>query len=111
MTPPLKVTSIDSPASDRAYPERIYNNPSSTVFDPWAEVFASWRRVIEGAPVENKPKLLAMMAADAALWADAHRQQAVDDVRAVATELGFVTKFGEVTVQDAIATGFAGGGT
>jgi hypothetical protein len=50
-----------------------------------------------------------MMARDAASWADAQRQQAIDDIWEVATELGLVTKFGVVAVQDAIASGFAGG--
>jgi hypothetical protein len=85
-------------------PERALPPP-----DRAAEVFASWVRVIEGAPLQNKPALLAMMARDAAVYADSVRQQFVDDVWWVAGELGLVTTFGVVAVQDAIASGFAGG--
>jgi hypothetical protein len=79
------------------------------VVDSAELVFASWVRVIESAPIKNRPALLRMMARDAASWADAQRQQAIDDIWEVATELGLVTKFGVVAVQDAIASGFAGG--
>jgi hypothetical protein len=34
--------------------------------DPVIEVFASWSRVIAGAPIENRPALFGMMARDAA---------------------------------------------
>jgi hypothetical protein len=77
--------------------------------DPVAEVFASWSRVIAGATIENKPTLLFMMARDAATWADAQRQQAIDEVWAVAAGLGLIKLLGAVAVQDAIASGFAGG--
>jgi hypothetical protein len=42
--------------------------------DAAVEVFASWVRVLEKAPIENRPKLLAMMARDARDWAESQRQ-------------------------------------
>jgi hypothetical protein len=74
--------------------------------DPIAGVFASWSRVIAGAPIENKPTLLFMMARDAATWADAHRQQAIDDVWYVANELGLIDKFGTFHCQHILAAAF-----
>ena len=40
--------------------------------DPAVDVFASWSRVIAGAPIENKPALFGMMARDAAVYARPH---------------------------------------
>jgi hypothetical protein len=59
--------------------------------DPVAEIFASWVRVIELAPIENKLALFGMMARDAAAWANSFRHQAIDDMWLVA---------GEVVVDD-----------
>ena len=74
--------------------------------DPAAFVLASWARVIEFAPIENKLTLLFMMARDAATWADAHRQLAIDDVWYVAGELGLIDKFGTVHCQNILAAAF-----
>ena len=49
--------------------------------DPAIEVFASWSRVITGAPIENRPALFRLMAKDAAAWAGA-----IDDVFEVAAD-------------------------
>jgi hypothetical protein len=84
--------------------QRIHWQANKT--DPTAEVFASWTRVIGGAPIENKPTLLFMMASDAATWADAIRQQAVDDMWFVAGELGLIDKLGTVHCQDILAAAF-----
>jgi hypothetical protein len=75
----------------------------------WELVFASWARAIRRAPIENRPKLLFMMSRDAAAWAAAHRQQAIDDVWQVADELGLIALLGATSVQAAIAAGFDGG--
>jgi hypothetical protein len=74
--------------------------------DPVAEFFASWVRVIEFAPIENKPVLFWMMAADAAAWADAIRQQAIDDMWWTAGEMGLVDLIGAASVRVAIAVAF-----
>jgi hypothetical protein len=79
---------------------------SLPALDPVAEVFASWARMIEFAPIENKLTLLFMMARDGATWADAHRQQAIDDVWYVAGELGLIDKFGTVHCQNILAAAF-----
>jgi hypothetical protein len=79
-------------------------------FDPWAaRVFASWSRVIEGGPIENKPTLLVMMARDASVYADCLRQQVVDDVWEVAQAVGLVRLLGATTVVAAITAAFDGG--
>jgi hypothetical protein len=75
----------------------------------WEITFASWARVIGRAPIENKPKLLFMMSRDARAWADAHRQQAIDDVWQVAEELGLVRLLGTAHIQNLVAAGFDGG--
>jgi hypothetical protein len=74
--------------------------------DPAVEGFASWSRVIAGAPIENKPALFGMMARDAAAWADAIRQQAIADMRLVASEMGLVDLIGVVAVQDTLMVAF-----
>jgi hypothetical protein len=75
----------------------------------WEITFASWTRVIQRAPIENKPKLLFMMSRDARAWSDAHRQRAVDDMWQVADELGLVRLLSTAHVQNLIAAGFDGG--
>jgi hypothetical protein len=77
--------------------------------DPWAEVFASWTRVISCAPIENKPKLLAMMSRDARVYADGVRRQTFDDLWTIAEQLGLVKLIGTTGVQEAIAAGFLAG--
>jgi hypothetical protein len=74
--------------------------------DPWEFVFESWTRVIQFTPIENKPRLLSMMARDSAAWAAAVRQQAIDDTWELAEKLGLVGLLGAVAVQDVIATAF-----
>jgi hypothetical protein len=77
--------------------------------DPWAEVFASWTRVLASAPIENRPKLLAMMSRDARVYADSVRQQTFDDLWTIAEQLGLVRLIGTTSVQEAIAAGFLDG--
>jgi hypothetical protein len=84
------------------------NSPRCIELDP-VEVFASWSRVIAGAPIENRPRLLFMMAREASGWADAIRQQAIDDVFEVAADLGLVDLIGATNVKAAIAAAFDGG--
>jgi hypothetical protein len=74
--------------------------------DPVAEIFASWVRVIEFAPIENKPALFGMMARDAAAWANSLRQQAIDDMWLVAGEVDLVDLIGAASVRVAIAFAF-----
>jgi hypothetical protein len=74
ITPPLIACKINS------------NTCPSDEIDP-VEVFASWSRVITGAPIENRPALFRLMAKDAAAWADA-----IDDVFEVAAD-GLSTTF------------------
>jgi hypothetical protein len=74
--------------------------------DRWELVFESWTRVIRFSPIENKPRLLFMMARDSAAWAAAVRQQAIDDTWELAEKLGLVGLLGPVAVQDVIATAF-----
>jgi hypothetical protein len=77
--------------------------------DPAVEVFASWVRVIdENAPIENRPKLLAMMARDARDWADSRRQQAMRDLYYVAEQIGCVTLLGATHVKGIITDVFGG---
>ena len=85
-------------------PQRCF--ATAEEIDPAVFVFASWVRVIEFAPIENKPVLFGMMARDAATWADAHRQQAVDDIWGVAAELGLVDLLGAASVQEILANAF-----
>jgi len=92
----------------------IRNIRNTTTFrkaepDDWAFIFASWSRVIVCAPVENRLTLLGMMASDAAAYADALRQQAIDDMCAVADDLGLVRLIGATQVQGIVAVAFAGG--
>src|ERR1700730_9537121 len=76
--------------------------------DPVAEIFASWGRVIELAPIENKLALalFGMMARDAAAWANSFRHQAIDDLWLVAGEVGLVDLIGAASVRVAIAVAF-----
>jgi hypothetical protein len=76
----LKVMTMNfiSPSFDDC--KIISNTRASDEIDP-VEVFASWSRVITGAPIENRPALFRLMAMDAAAWADA-----IDDVFEVAAD-------------------------
>jgi hypothetical protein len=76
--------------------------------DPAVEVFASWVRVIENAPIENRPKLLAMMARDARDWADSQHQQAMQDLYYIAEQIGCVTLLGAMHVKGVIVDAFWG---
>jgi len=71
-------------------------------------MYASLCRVIESAPVQNKLVVFGMMARTAAADAAAYRQQVIDDLWEVANDLGLVTLFGVTSVQDVLATAFAG---
>jgi hypothetical protein len=77
--------------------------------DPAIEVFASWSRVIAGAPIENRLVLFGMMARDAAIYADRIHADTVDGLWMVAQELGLVKLVGASNVQAAIAVAFDGG--
>jgi hypothetical protein len=70
--------------------------------------YASLCRVIAGAPIQNKLVVFGMMARTAAGAAAAHRQQAIDELWEVATSLGLIDLFGVTSVQDVLATAFAG---
>jgi tRNA/tmRNA/rRNA uracil-C5-methylase (TrmA/RlmC/RlmD family) len=76
--------------------------------DAAVEVFASWMRVIEGAPIENRPKLLTLMARDARDWAESQRQQAMQDLYCVAEQIGCVTLLGATHIRGIIADAFGG---
>jgi hypothetical protein len=79
--------------------------------DPAAFVFASWARVIEFAPIENKPALFGMMARDAAVYADRIRADTIDGLWVVAQEIGLVKLVGATNVQAIIAVAFDRGAT
>jgi hypothetical protein len=74
-----------------------------------AEVFASWSRALTGARRDNKLKIFTEMARDAAGWAAAERQQAIDDMWAVAEEAGLVRLFGVSAVHAALVNAFTDG--
>lgn len=74
--------------------------------DPAVEAFASWVRVIENAPIENRSKLL--MARDARDWADGQRQQTMQDLYYVAEQIGCVTLLGATHVKGIISDVFGG---
>jgi hypothetical protein len=74
--------------------------------DPEASIFASWVRVIEDAPTQNRLVLFGMMAADACACADATRQQLIDDLLEVAGEMGLVDLIGIVAVRDTLMVAF-----
>jgi hypothetical protein len=79
--------------------------------DPAVDVFASWSRVIAGAPIENKPALFGMMAGDAAVYAERVRADTVDGLWMFAQEIGLVKLVGAANVQAAIAVAFDRGAT
>jgi hypothetical protein len=72
----------------------------------WEITFTSWARVIQQAPIENRPRLLFMMSRDAAAWAAACRQQAIDDAYQFAVDLGLVRLLGDATVQNILTAAF-----
>jgi hypothetical protein len=115
MTPDQKEEALrlPPPAPLKGLPRRTC---STTTLAPirdddkvWEITFASWARAIRRAPIENRPKLLCMMSRDAAAWAAAHRQQAVDDTYQFAVDLGLVQLIGVTAVQNIITNAFAGG--
>ena len=76
--------------------------------DPVELAFASWVRVIEGAPIQNRSSLLAMMARDARDWADSQRRQAMNDLYFVAQQIGLVKLLGATHVKTVILDVFGG---
>jgi hypothetical protein len=76
--------------------------------DPAAFIFASWARVIEGAPTQNRLVLFGMMAADARACADATRQQLIHDLLEVAGELGLIKLIGPTPVEEVLTNAFDG---
>ena len=72
-------------------------------------MYASLCRVIESAPVQNKLVVFGMMAGTAAADAAAYRQQVIDDLWEVASDLGLVSIFGVTSVQGVLAAAFAEG--
>src|SRR5262249_24942483 len=77
--------------------------------DPIADIFASWFRALTAARPENKLKIFIEMAGDAAAWAAAERQQAIDDMWTVAEAVGLVRLLGVPTVQAALHDAFVDG--
>ena len=71
-------------------------------------IYASLSRVIEFAPIENKLAVFGLMARTAAEDLAAFRQQMIDDLWLVASEIGLVTKFGTTSVQSVLAMAFGG---
>jgi hypothetical protein len=76
--------------------------------DPVEVAFASWVRILEGAPIQNKPSILAMMARDARAWADSQRLQAMRDLYFVAVQTGLVKLLGATHVKATILETFGG---
>ena len=81
----------------RITPQSIHRNGFSNTcpadkIDP-VEVFASWSRVITGAPIENRPALFRLMAKDCAAWSDA-----IGDVFEVAAD-GLSRTFASACLQ------------
>jgi hypothetical protein len=71
-------------------------------------MYASLCRVIESAPVQNKLVVFGMMARTAAGDAAARRQHLIDGLWFVAEDLGLVALVGVTSVQEVLATAFAG---
>jgi hypothetical protein len=70
--------------------------------------YGSLCRVIEGAPLQNKLAVFAMMAKTAASEAAALRQQYIDDLWSVAGDLELVRLFGTDSVQATLCAAFDG---
>jgi hypothetical protein len=70
--------------------------------------FASWVRILEHAPIQNRPSLLAMMARDARAWADSQRLQAMRDLYFVAQQVGLVKLLGAPHITATILEVFGG---
>lgn len=70
--------------------------------------FASWVRILEHAPIQNRPSILAMMARDAREWADSQRLQAMRDLYFVAVQTGLVKLLGATHVKATIFETFGG---
>ena len=71
-------------------------------------IYASLSRVIEFAPIDNKLAVFGLMARTAAQYFGAFRQQMIDDLWLVASEIGLVTMFGTTSVQSVLAMAFGG---
>jgi hypothetical protein len=70
--------------------------------------FASWVRILQQAPIQNRPSILAMMARDAREWADGQRRQAMHDLYFVAVQTGLVKLLGSTHVKAVILDVFGG---
>ena len=108
------MTVITSAADPSLYPASSLNRAGVNAplrhqeGDPVELAFASWTRILETAPIENRPRLLAMMARDARAWADNQRLQAMRDLYYVAVQLGLVKLLGASHVRAVIIEAFGG---
>jgi hypothetical protein len=73
-------------------------------------VFASFVRVLRGAPTRNKLKCFGLIARDSWRGAAVYRQDVVDDLQRLAESGGLVEQFGVDAVQSTLASAFSDGG-
>jgi hypothetical protein len=87
-------------------------NEASGIFPECADadvvIYASFGRVLQGAPIENKMVVYGLLAKSVAADAAAIRQVAIDSLWMLAADNGLVSMLGTATVQDALSIAFTG---
>jgi hypothetical protein len=76
--------------------------------DADAAIYASFGRVLQSAPIENKMVVYGLVAKSAASDAAAIRQDAIDGLWMLAADTGLVALIGTATVQGALSNAFGG---
>jgi hypothetical protein len=71
-------------------------------------VFASLFRVLELAPIEKRLQIFSLIMRFAADQIAARRQRDIDDLWAIADDIGLIELHGVTYVQNAFVTGFRG---
>jgi hypothetical protein len=82
---------------------------SSKEEDVAVRVYASFVRVLEQVPADRKLGVYMLMARSGAADVDTFRQAQVDSLWHVADAIGLVRLIGTSSIQDALASAFAGG--
>ena len=78
--------------------------PQSTDAD--VAIYASFGRVLQGAPIENKMVVYGLLAKSVASDAAAIRQDSIDGLWMLAADTGLVALIGTATVQGALSNAF-----
>ena len=93
--------SLSARAGDRNSPDQIFAILAEDELE--TQTYTSLFRVLERAPMEKKLRVFRLAAKFASEQIAVRRQQAIEDLWAIAEELGLIELHGVLMVQDALS--------